>query len=495
MQILRAASLDKREPSDALVIAYFKDHYQRDDIGHLQEVCLRPIQAGDFTANAGQIVSVWNDDPAEKRIFMLGLGPKETCSPEVIRRSYGALAKVCIKHKCKSLNILVPEIENIPLDVSLKALFEGIISALYVYDIYKTVNSGERDVVLEEITLIGPDLHLIAKVADKTKKVMSAVYKARDLINGNADDVTPEYLARFAKELSQEFPRVTTEIKDKPWIQKENMGLLLAVSRASVLEPKVIICSYQGKPVSSDHTVLVGKGITYDTGGLKLKSVDGMLTMRSDMSGAAVCLALIESIAALSLPVNVTAIIPTCENAIGALSYKLGDVYASRSGISVEVTNTDAEGRLVLADAISYAVDVLKPSCLIDIGTLTGSIEIALGNELMGLFSNSDVLAEELLGACHRTHERAWRMPLYEEYKDQLKSDVADIKNAATAKGGSILCAKFLEQFVKDVPWAHFDMASVAFAKEAKGYLPKNATGIGIRMLVDYFEQRDKYDI
>lgn len=492
MLIHLIANVEKREPSDALVVALFAGEHPNETLGRLQELCLAPIRAGDFAGREGQCLSLWPNEPQEKRVFLTGLGSHDSCSPESLRRSYGIVARSCIKHRCKSLSIVVPEHMHLSAEIVLKSLLEGLFSAGYVFNKLKGESTKEgSDVVLEEITLIGPDLHLMAKVAERTKKVMTAVTKARDLINSNADEVTPAYIAQYAKEMSQEFSRIKTDIKDKAWIEKEGMGLLMAVSRAAACEPRFIICQYRGHQISADHTVLVGKGITYDTGGLKLKSVDGMLSMRSDMSGAAVALATIESIAALGLPVNVTAVIPACENAIGPQAYKLGDVYRSRSGLTVEVTNTDAEGRLVLADAISYAVDVLKPNRIIDIGTLTGSIEIALGNELMGLFSNSDILAEELLTAGIRTHERSWRMPLYEEYKEQLKSDVADTKNAATPKGGSIVCAKFIEQFVKNVPWAHIDTASVAFAKEARGYLPKNATAIGVRLLVDYLEQRD----
>ena len=490
MLIHTISSLDKREIADALVLGFYTDQYQIDGLGRLQDICSKPVFAGDFTAKEGQIVSIWNGEPEEKRIFLLGLGRYETCSPETIRFAYGAIAKACLKHKCTSLNILVPAHEVLPHESCLKALLEGLFLAGYAFDKLKS----QQEMLLDQVTLIGPELHLMAKVAERTKKVMSALWQARDLINGNADDITPQYLAQYAKEMSQEFPRITTEVKDKAWIEKEGMGLLLAVARGSACDPSFIVCSYQGNPVSSDHTVIVGKGITYDTGGLKLKSIEGMLSMRCDMAGAAVCLATVQALAALGVAVNVTSVIPASENAISALSYKLGDVYKSRAGISVEVTNTDAEGRLVLADAISWVVDELKPNRIIDVGTLTGSIEVALGSELMGLFSNSDSLAEELLQSGHRTHELAWRMPLYQEYKEQLKSDVADIKNAATPKGGAIICALFIEQFVKNVPWAHIDMASVAFAKEARKYWPKNATGIGVRLLVDYFEQRDKND-
>lgn len=493
MQIHTIAHIDKREPSDALVIPFFKDHYVRADLGRLQDICMAPVHAHDFAGKEGQVVALYPGEPEEKRIFLLGLGPKEKCSLESLRRSYGSLARAFLKHKCKAVSIVVPECELIPHELVVKALLEGLILAGYVFDKLKCESMQDEPAVrLEEITLIGPELHLTAKVADKAKKVLEAVWRARDLINGNADDITPHFLATFAKEISQEFPRIKTEIKDKAWIEKEGMGLLLAVSRGAAVDPCFIICSYTGLPISSDHTVLVGKGITYDTGGLKLKSIENMLSMRADMSGAAVALATIEAIGALNLPINVTCVIPACENAIGALSYKLGDVYKSRSGISVEVTNTDAEGRLILADAISYAVDVLQPKRLIDIGTLTGSMAVALGNELMGLFSNSDFLAEALFQAGQRTHERSWRMPLYEEYKEQLKSDIADIKNAGSAQGGSIFCAMFLQQFVKDIPWAHFDISPVAFNKEARTYWPKNATGIGVRLLVDYFEHMDK---
>lgn len=484
MQIHTTAYLDKREVSDALVIAYYKGQLVRPDLGHLETICQAPIHAGDFTGGLGELACVWGAEVEEKRIFLLGLGPEESCSPEKLRIAYGAVAKACFKYKCKSLNILLPELEYAP-----KAVVEGLLSAGYIFDLYKS----EKEEPLEDITLIGKDA---LKAADRALRVMTSVNRARDLINGNADTVTPQFLAQYAKELSQEFPRITTEIKDKAWIQHENMGLLLAVAQGAKYDPQCIICSYKGRPVSDEHTVLVGKGITYDTGGLKLKSIEGMLSMRSDMSGAAVCLAVIEACAALSMPVNVTCLLPTCENAIGKDAYKLGDVYKSRAGITVEITNTDAEGRLILADALSYAVDAYNPTQLIDVGTLTGSMEIALGNSYMGLFSNSDFLAEALTSSGLHTHERLWRMPLCEEYREQLKSDVADCKNAATPKAGSIICALFLEQFVQNVPWAHIDMAPVAFAKDARGYLPKNGTAVGVRLLVDYLEkqQREQHD-
>lgn len=493
MLIHAIASCERRELQDALVVPFFKEAENSCDLGDLLELVQGPIKAKDFAGKPSEICCVWGNEPQEKRLFLLGLGDKEKCSLEVLRRAYGACAKFAQKFKCKSLNILLPEVALHSHEAVVKASLEGLLSASYLFDALKNVTlEKEPSVRLEELTLIGREVHATTKAAEHTLKVMEAVYRARDLVNGNADDITPHYLAQFAKEITQEFPRIKTEIKDRAWMEKEQMGLLLAVSRAAAVEPAFIISSYTGQPASSDHTVLVGKGITYDTGGLVLKTSEGMETMRCDMTGAAIVLATIQACAALNLPINVTAVVPSCENAISAQSYKLGDVYKSRSGITVEVTNTDAEGRLVLADALDYAQEVLKPSRIIDLGTLTGAIEIALGSELMGLFANSDSLAEELLHSGQRTFERLWRMPLYEEYKKALDSDVADTKNAATRKGGSILCAIFLQKFIKDIPWAHIDIAGVSFAKESSRYLPKQATGVGVRFLVDYFEHLAK---
>ncbi len=482
MQFYTQSNFQRRNIADALVVPLFEGHFECEG---LYEAYQGPIIAGDFTGKAGQVVAVWANHPEEKRIFLVGLGDREKVSFEAIRRGFGELARQCIKYKCKSLNIAVPEVDSLPVEGVVKALVEGLFLAGYVPDIYKK----ERETLLDVVTLIGPDHHKIQHAQERTQKVMDALWRTRDLINRNADEITPDYLARVAIEISQEFTCVKAEVKDKSWLEKEGMGLILAVSRAASSDPKCILLSYTGHPASSDRTILVGKGITYDTGGLKLKSVEGMLAMRSDMSGAAVCLGVIQALAAAHVPVNVTAVIPACENSIDKESYKLGDVYTSRSGRTVEITNTDAEGRLILADALSYAADTLNPSRIIDIGTLTGGMEIALGNECMGLFSNSDPLASELFQAGQRTYERMWRMPLYEEYKKELQSDVADCKNAATPRAGSIICALFLEQFVQGIPWAHLDIAPVAFAKEARSYWPKYATGIGVRLLVDYLEQ------
>ncbi|MBS0655680.1 MAG: leucyl aminopeptidase, partial [Verrucomicrobia bacterium] len=447
-----------------------------------------PVAAGDFDAKEGDVVCVWSSSPEEKRLLLLGLGEKEKVTAERLRRAWSELTKFCRKQKIKTLNVLLPEIESLPRPIAARAIVEGLFLGNYVYDVHKL----EPASLVEQITLIASDVHAIEEIVDKVTKVMAAVWLARDLCNGNADDITPQYLSQIAQEIAKEHPRAEAACHGRSWIEEKGMGLLLAVSRASCREPTFICMHYNGNPSSPDRTCLVGKGITYDTGGLSLKPMASMETQRIDMSGAAIALAVFKAVSALNLHINLSIAIPSCENAIGSMAYKIGDVYKGYSGKTVEVTNTDAEGRLILADAIAYAVKELPISRIIDIATLTGAVDVALGGEAVGLFSNSDFLAEELIASGQRTFERAWRLPLYEEYKELLKSDTADIKNASGRSAGAILGAIFLQEFVEDTPWAHFDIAGCAYNKEAKRYLPKQATAVGVRLLVDYLEHLEK---
>ncbi len=234
----------------------------------------------------------------------------------------------------------------------------------------------------------------------------------------------------------------------------------------------------------------MGKGITYDTGGLSLKPTSGMQDMKCDMSGAATALGTIFAAAKIGLKKNVTAIVPSTENCIGSKSYKPGDVYIGYSGKTVEIDNTDAEGRLILADALAYASKKLKPSRIIDFATLTGAIIVALGEETTGMMSNNDELAAQLAKAGEATYERVWRLPLFEEYKQQIKSDVADLKNSGGRDASSITAALFLQEFIGDFPWAHLDIAGTAHLSKARRYHPKNGTGVGIRLMIEFLENQ-----
>ena len=491
MDFFAVPSLDARKAADIVVIPFWKEKKRAEpaaDISIFHSSVAEVLATNDFTGALGEVVVVYVSGHPEKRVALLGLGLQEEVTVEKIRRAYGCVTKACHKKKLKTINVLAPQCTSMAEKEIVRGLCEGLLLPNYVFTTLKHDALKESPpAVLEKATIVGAAKADLA-LAKRYATIADAVYFARDLVNGNADDVTPQYLAAVARGLEKTFKDVSTTVFDKKRIEKEKMGLLLAVNRGSFRDPEFIIVEYKGKPKSTDHTVIVGKGVTYDTGGLILKPKGSMETMKDDMAGAAAALGTIHAIAALELPVNVTAVIPATENSIGSKSYKPGDVYSSYTGKTVEIGDTDAEGRLVLADALAYAVKNLKPSRIIDLATLTGSIVMALGDETSGLMSNNDVVTDLLVRAGSETGERVWRMPLYEDYKDQLKSDIADIKNVGGRAAGSITAAIFLQEFVGKTPWAHLDIAGTAFISEAKRYTPKHGTGVGVRLLVLFLE-------
>lgn len=446
-----------------------------------------PISAGDFKGADGEISLLYSKGP-EPRIMLLGLGETELATVESLRRAYSSLVKAAAHHKLKSINLLVPEIPSLSEDGILRGVSEGILLANYAYNGQKQVTEKDSSSLIENVHFITASKGAL-KVVDKAETICEGVYFARDLINGNADDITPDYLAKVAVGLSKKHPKIKTTIFDKKKLEKEGFGLILAVARGSHNDPVMIVAEYKGNPKDKKATVLIGKGVTYDTGGLNLKPTGSMETMKCDMGGAAVVLGVLDVAAELNLKQNITVVVPSVENSISSMSYKPGDVYMSYSGKSVEIGNTDAEGRLILADALAYAVKKLNPKEIVDVATLTGAIEVALGNECSGLFCNNDVLADALLRSGRITYERVWRMPIFEEYREQLRSDIADISNHGGRSGGAITAALFLKEFIdENIPWAHLDIAGTAYLKDKKRYHPKHGTGMGVRLLIEMIE-------
>ena len=483
---------EKRKKADALVLPFWK--------GEKKGICASglsvdfipflsaALETGDFKGKEGEVLCLYLQDQPEKRIVLLGLGDEQTISTESFRRSFGSLTKTCISRKWKSINLIVPETAIISTNSLSLGVAEGILLPNYSIAQFKSSDDEDSELpgLLEKVTWVGLHKSGIA-IAEKTLKICEAVYYARDLVNGNADEVTPQFLEACARGLEKEFPKVKATLFNKKRIEKEKLDLLLAVNRGSALDPAFIILEYKGNPKAKQNIVIVGKAVTYDTGGLNIKT-SGMETMKCDMGGGAVCFGVMLAIASLGLKANVTVVIPATENSVDAKSFKPGDVYTGYLGKSVEMTNSDAEGRLILADALAYAVENLNPTYLIDFATLTGAVEIILGSEATGLMSTDDKLAVHLMEAGERTSERLWRLPLYEEYKEKLKSDIADMKSWNGRSASSSVAATFLKEFTGNIPWAHCDIASTAYLSEAKKYLPKYATGVGIRMMVDFIE-------
>lgn len=491
MDFVSVANLASRKHADLLVLPFWKGKKEAvpaAEFGSIHSSIDALLATQDFTGKEGEVVILYTDNAKEKRIALVGLGDQEKISIEKLRRSAANLAKACRPRKIKEINLLLPKISFLGQQGTVRGIVEGLLLANYAFDKLKNESIKEQPtVLLSRASLIGVDKQGLA-LAKKSAGIAEGVYIARDLINGNADDVTPQHLSHVAQEFAKKLPNVKTTVFNKKQIEKEKMGLLLAVNRGSHNDPAFIIVEYKGNPKSKDRTVLVGKGVTYDTGGLNIKPTGSMETMKADMSGAAMVLGTIHAAATIGLKVNLTGVIVSTENSVGPASYKPGDVYTAYSGKTVEIGNTDAEGRLILADALAYAVKNLKPSRIIDFATLTGAMDIALGSEAIGLMSNQDALADSMVRAGYETYERVWRLPLFEEYKDQLKSDIADIKNIGGRSAGSITAAYFLHEFVGNTPWAHCDIASTAFLADAKRYHPKHATGIGVRLMIEFLE-------
>lgn len=496
MEFAYSTRFDKRKKADALVVPFWKGKNGGELASSLSLSTSLPIhsalKAQDFKGKEGETLVLYTEEQPEPRLILLGLGSKDKVSVEILRRSYGSVTKLCLSKKWQSLNVVMPEPAGLSTEDLGYGVAEGLLLPNYQFAISKQVESDEDGPsLLQSIMWIGEDKQMLEE-AKRVFDICEGVYYVRDLVNGNADDVTPQYLAEEAKELAKRYPGIKATVFDKKRIEKEKMDLLLAVNRGSALDPAFIILEYHGNPKSKDHTVLVGKGITYDTGGLNIKS-SNMEIMKCDMAGGAACFGIMIAASLLKLKANITALIPTTENCTDAKSFKPGDVYTSYTGKTVEMMNSDAEGRLILADALGYASDKLKPTRMIDLATLTGAIDIAIGPEATGMMSNDDELANALTQAGQVTFERVWRMPLFEEYKDRLKSDIADLKSWNGRTASANVAATFLQQFVgPNIPWAHLDIASTAYSSDAKKYLPKYATGVGVRLIIELLEQLSK---
>lgn len=465
-------SLEKRD-GDVLIVPFWEGHAAA---SHPFDLAL-PLK--DFKGKQGECLLCYQ---GKERLLLLGLGKQEKATVEALRKAYAAAVKMAASKKLTKLDILFPKCKQ--KEEFFKGIVEGLLLTNYVFT-YKHDSLKEKPLVLmEKATFIGIEKQ---KELSEIQTIIEGVKFVRDLVNENADVKIPKTLAKIASHMH---PKVKATIFDKARLEKEKMGLILAVNRASAHDPCLIQVSYKGDAKSKEHIVLVGKGITYDTGGLSIKPTDGMLGMKCDMAGGAAVLGAVKTAAELGLKVNVTALVPAAENCIGSRSYKLGDVYRGYSGKTVEINNTDAEGRLVLADALAYAVDKLHPSCIVDLATLTGACVVALGEDIAGLFANNDELAQAILDASENTDELLCRLPVHNDYVEAFKSEIADLTNSGGREAGAIKAALFLQEFVGDIPWAHIDIAGPAFISKPKHYNPMKGTGYALRLLVDFLKAR-----
>ncbi|MGP0592901.1 leucyl aminopeptidase [Nitrospira sp. T9] len=423
-----------------------------------------------------------------KRVLLVGLGTRETVTLERIRQAMGTAAKRARTAKAKGIVCVMPDVPKGtgPMDDVAQAMVEGVVLGEYRFNEYRTDRTDDTHSLQSCTLLTKSNAHLNeAKAGANRGKILGeATCFVRDLCNHPANVMTPSRVVTEAKNIARE-AKVRLKVLDRKQQEKLGMGGLLGVSRGSIEPPQFIILEYMGGPRTQKPIVFVGKTVTFDSGGISLKPSENMEQMKADMTGGAEVLATIRAASRLKLPVNAIGLLPVTENMPGGRATKPGDILTMLSGKTVEVQNTDAEGRLILADGLAYA-SRLKPACVIDIATLTGAAAVALGQFAIGMLGNDDTMKADLKKAGNQAGERVWEMPLWDEYFEQLKSDVADMRNIGGRGGGMITAAMFLSKFVGDHPWVHLDIASTDWGTTERPYTPKGPTGIGTRLLIQY---------
>jgi leucyl aminopeptidase len=416
---------------------------------------------------------------APERLLLVGLGSRRDFVPERMRQALGTAAGVLRTSFLPACSILVPAAPELT-----RAAAEGFFLGSYCFNQYKTVQDEGSGIETATFLLQGSGEADASRAIAEAMRLSEAVRFTRDLVSQPGNVATPAYLAEKASEMAARFD-IPCHVWERDEIERRGMEALLAVGRGSRQQPRFITLDYRAGGEKRRPVVIVGKGVTFDSGGISLKPREGMERMKDDMAGAAVVMGTLMAAASLGLPLNLVGLIPTVENMPDGQAYKPGDVIRSKAGKTIEIVNTDAEGRLILCDALHHARSY-RPAKVIDLATLTGACIVALGNLATGMLGNDEGLMRELRKAGEVTGERVWQLPLWDEYGDLLKSDIADLKNAGGPTAGTITAAWFLKNFVGNMKWAHLDIAGTAWEEKGRHYLTKGATGTGVRLLVEY---------
>ena len=459
----------KAEQTDTIIFLRTKEQAEKENI--------KDFKGKDFELH-------WYYD-TDSRKFFVGLGEEEKVTKEKIRKAvYTALEKIQ-KIQLTSLTVEIPKTKINEKD-SAVAITESIILGDYSFEKYKT-DKEKLNKKIEKLYLIGSKE--LQEELLQTQTICNNTLFARDLANEQADIATPSWIARKSKEIAMQTGLRCT-VLDEEDLKELKLGLILGVGKGSINPPRLIILEHIGDPKSKEKIVLVGKGITYDTGGLYVKT-SWMEEMKIDMHGAATAFATVKTCAELNIKKNVTAVLTCAENSVGPNSYRNGDILTSYSGKTVEIRHTDAEGRLVLADAMEYAEDKLNPSLIISMATLTGACIRALSDFVAGIMSNEEDKVKQLIKSGEETYELLWQLPLFEEYMEDLKSEIADIPNLATKHrdyAGAQHAAMFLKSFIKKVPYIHLDIAGPTINTSRRFYISQGGTGYGVRLLIDFLK-------
>lgn len=449
----------------------------------------RLVSEGEITGKPGEMTLIHTfGQIAADRILVVGLGNKKDFTDNIVRITVGTACRFLRSRNITSACTINHGAGTDGLDPKLasQAIAEGTMLGLYRFREYFASNGAENN--LDELTIVEDDatkINLIKQGVGLGKTISEGAMLARDMANEPANIMTPTKMSEVAQQVA-DVDGLEIDILERSDMEKLGMGALLGVAQGSHQPPKLIVLKYKGDPDNkSDNLGFIGKGITFDTGGISLKGAGGMERMKGDMSGGASVIGAMQTIARLGPRTNVTGVVPATENMPGGEAQRPGDIVRTMSGITVEVINTDAEGRLILADAMAYAKHI-GVNRMVDIATLTGAIVVSLGKLCTGVMGNNQEFIDAVVEAGNNTGERIWQLPMFDEYKDTLKSNVADMMNVGSSRdAGSITAAKFLSEFSSGMPWAHLDIAGTAQIDQDKGYLVKGATGVPVRTLIN----------
>ena len=474
----------------ALVIPVFKD--EKPDLGFLKDVDAATggivksvIETEELKGKEGETVYLHllnNNQMKAQRLLLIGVGEQGDYTRTQVSQMAGTAVRLLRGKSVKSLAI-VPRLDSSADDLA-SAVVEGAVMATFDTDKYRTADKENRTIERLVVASAGADEAGLTRGIDRGRIIGEAVNLARDMANEPGAYLTPTMMAERARGVANEL-NLSIDVLDEERMQQEGMGSLLSVARGSDEPAKLIILRYTPEsPIKSDGLLaFVGKGVTFDSGGISLKPGENMELMKYDMTGGATVIAAMQAIAQLKPPIPVLGVVPATENLPSGKATKPGDVVRAMTGKTIEIINTDAEGRLILADAIAYAKK-LGATRIIDMATLTGAVSIALGDVNAAVLGTDQELIDEIIAAGSEAGEKFWQLPLDKEYSKQIKSDIADIKNVGGRKAGTITAAAFLKEFAEGVSWAHLDIAGTAWGDEAKPYRSKGPTGIAVRTLI-----------
>lgn len=485
---LKAADLQKQK-IDTLIVPVCQDRKIHED-RIINGVIKKALRLKEFRAEKDNELTLYDlKDLNTKRVIFVGLGKFKKIDHETLRAFCGAIVKKCIAADLEVVWVTVPAAQKLKMEMPdvVKALMEGACLGNHLFDKYK---KEKKKKPLKQINfLVKPGaLGKLRRIAPKVNTVCAGTILAREWISTPSNDKTPEQFTRSIVSAARKYGLKTRVLRQTD-LKQQKFGALLAVAAGSQSKPSMVILEH--KPVGAKKTLaLVGKGVTFDSGGLNIKTGGSMAGMKADMSGAAVVAATMITLARLKTKSHVIGAIPIVENMPSGKATRPGDIVRSYAGKTIEIGNTDAEGRLILIDAMAYVVKKHKPQVMIDLATLTGACVVALGEKIAGVFTPDDELAEAIIASGNKSHERCWQMPLPEDYKELLKSDFADLNNMASSRwGGAITAALFLSEFSGDTRWAHIDIAGPAYLKKGDAYCGPGGTGFGVRLLCDLIEK------